>query len=86
MTVGFIIGKLTYIHNMKHNIMFIITIEMLLGFKLTDANNMTNQYDSYVKSSSLKDLIKYVCEFSVVSELSYYVYFTAHRQQNYCRK
>ena len=57
----------------------IITIEMLLGFKLTDANVMTNQYDSYVKRSSLKKLIKYVCEFSVASELSYYyVYFTAH--------
>ena len=52
---------------------------MLLGFKLTDANVMTNQYDSYVKRSSLKKLIKYVCEFSVASELSYYyVYFTAH--------
>ena len=34
--------------------------DALLGYNLTDATIMTNQYDSYVEKSSLKELIKYV--------------------------
>ena len=34
----------------------------LLGYNLTEATSMTNQFDQYVKMSSLNKLIKYVCE------------------------
>ena len=35
-------------------------VDVLLGYDLTDATSMTNQYDSYVEKSSLKELTKYV--------------------------
>ena len=44
-------------------------IEAIIGYNLTDANSMMNQYDSDVKCSSLKKLINYVCGFSIVSGL-----------------
>ena len=34
----------------------------LMGYDLTDAPIMINQYDSYVKNCSLKALIRYVCK------------------------
>ena len=39
----------------------------LLGYNLTDAPIMINQYDSYVNGCSLKTLIKYVCENTIDS-------------------
>ena len=39
----------------------------LLGYNLTDVTSMTNQYDKYVHNSTLKDLIKCVCKFYVIS-------------------
>ena len=64
--------------------------EALIGYNLTDANSMMNQYDSDVKSSSLKKLINYVCGFSVVSGLSCYLhlynFITAHCQYKYQEK
>ena len=37
--------------------------DVLLGYDLTEATSMTNQYDDYVKNSTLEELIKYVCEY-----------------------
>ena len=37
-------------------------VAALLGYNLTDAPIMINQYDTYVKSCSLQTLIKYVCD------------------------
>ena len=42
---------------------------ILLGYNLTDAIVMTNEYDKYVYDSTLKELITYVCEFYVISGL-----------------
>ena len=38
----------------------------LLGYNLTEATSMTNQFDQYVKISSLNELIKYVCEYESI--------------------
>ena len=62
MTVGFIIRMWSVDNiltcNICHNT---CNTDALLGYNLTDATIMTNQYDSYVKTSSLKEMIKHVC-------------------------
>ena len=40
----------------------IYIVGALIGYNLTDAPIMINQYDFYVKRFSLKTLIRYVCE------------------------
>ena len=39
---------------------YIFIVGALLGHNLTDTVDMTNEYDDYIKDSSLKDLIRYV--------------------------
>ena len=48
----------------------ILYVGILLGYNLTETNDVTNQDDLYVNRSSLKELIKYV-RMSVVAILFY---------------
>ena len=49
---------------------------ILLGYNLTDATIMTNQFDEHMYNSTLKELIKYVCKFYVASGLSYTIFYS----------
>ena len=63
--VGFIIGEVLIMICVTQNIRLLhACAAVLLGYNLTDAPIMMNQYDTYVKSFGLQTLIRYVCETS----------------------
>ena len=65
MTVGFIIGEVLIMICVTQNIRLLhVCTAVLLGYNLTSAPVMMNQYDTYVKRCSLQTLIRYVCEIS----------------------
>ena len=68
MTVGLTIGELL----MKSlQLVHIIVVGILLGYNLTEVDDMKNQFDS-ISSASLKDLNKYV---SIVFSINYIIIF-----------
>ena len=62
MSNGFVIGNLlTMLYKHTDVTMHVnYIVGALLGHDLTDVANITNQYDDYVKKSSLDELTRYV--------------------------
>ena len=48
--------------------MYDIYVAALLGYSLTNVMNITNEYDLFIKNSSLPSLINYVCPPFILSK------------------
>ena len=67
MAIAFVIGNLSWYQLSINNIYSMYT-GVFLGYNLTNAIYMTNEYDHFVHDSALKEITKYVWEFYIVSD------------------
>ena len=78
MIVGFIFSNLLMMIT-AICVIYGIYVAALLGYNLTNVRNITNEYDHFVKNSSLPSLINYVCPPFILSKYNAYHHLLFYR-------